>query len=67
MCNIFLLYLAFDLFLDEMVLAFVVEDDVNLLCAVATDIRPCRKGTESLSLIDLKSISHLQLNQFTSS
>lgn len=34
-------YLAFDFFLDEVVLAFVVKDDVNLLGAVATDVRPC--------------------------
>lgn len=34
-------HLAFDFFLDEVVLAFVVEDDMNLLGAVATDVRPC--------------------------
>jgi hypothetical protein len=33
-------YLAFDFFLDEVVLAFIVEDDVNLLGAVATDVWP---------------------------
>lgn len=32
-------YLALDLFLDEVILAFVVEDDVDFLGAVATDIR----------------------------
>lgn len=32
-------YLALDLFLDEMILALVIEDDVDFLGAVATDIR----------------------------
>lgn len=35
-------YLAFDVFLDEMVLALVVKDYVDLLCAVSTNVRPCR-------------------------
>lgn len=34
-------YFTLDLFLDEVVLAFVVEDDMDLLGAVATDIWPC--------------------------
>lgn len=32
-------YLALDVLLDEVVLALVVEDDMNLLCAVPTDVR----------------------------
>lgn len=34
-------HLALDLLLDEVVFAFVVEDDMDLLGAVTTDIRPC--------------------------
>lgn len=37
--NYKLLYLALNLFLDEVILALVIEDDVDFLCAVATDIR----------------------------
>ena len=32
-------YLALNLFLDEVILALVIEDDMDFLCAVATDIR----------------------------
>lgn len=35
--------LAFDVFLDEVVLAFIVEDHMDLLCAVSTDVRPWRQ------------------------
>lgn len=35
-------YLAFDVLLDEVVLALVVEDHVNLLGAVSADVRPWR-------------------------
>lgn len=32
-------YLALNLFLDEVILALVIEDDVDFLGAVATDVR----------------------------
>lgn len=32
-------YLALNLFLDEVILALVIEDDVDLLGAVAADVR----------------------------
>lgn len=32
-------YLALNLFLDEVILALVIEDDMDFLCAVAADIR----------------------------
>ncbi len=36
-------YRARNLFLDEMILALVIEDDMDFLGAVATDIRACGK------------------------
>lgn len=41
-------YLAFNLFLDEVILALVVEDDMDFLGAVATDIRTWEKLIELL-------------------
>ena len=38
-----LVVFALDVFLGEEVLAFVVEDYVHFLCAVAADIRPFKK------------------------
>lgn len=34
-------YLAFDVFLDKMVLTLVVNYHMNLFCAVSTNVRPC--------------------------
>lgn len=36
-------YLALYFFLDEVILALIIENDVNLLGAVATNIRACVK------------------------
>lgn len=33
-------YLALNLFLDEVILALVIEDDVDFLGTVAADVRP---------------------------
>lgn len=37
--NLLVSHLASDVFVNQMVLAFVVEDDMNLLCAGATNVR----------------------------
>lgn len=36
-------YLALNVFFDEVILALVIEDDMDFLGAVATDIRACGK------------------------
>lgn len=41
-------YLAFDLLLDEMILALVIEDNVDLLGGVAADVGACNKLTRLL-------------------
>lgn len=37
--NLLISHLASDVFVNQMVLAFVVKDNMNLLCARAADIR----------------------------
>lgn len=44
-------YLALNLFLDEVILAFVIEDDMDFFGAVATDIRTWEKLIELLHVI----------------
>lgn len=46
----FLSYLALDILLYEVVLAFVVEYDVNLLGAVSTDVGSCKQNPDDTSL-----------------
>lgn len=39
MTAVLMFHLASDVFVDQMVLSFIVEDHMNLLCAWATNVR----------------------------
>lgn len=52
-------YLAFNLFLDEVILSLVIENNMDFLGAVAADVRSCMK--------QILSIDHLTVDNVTTS